>query len=298
MNVPERIKEISEKLIILAATRLPDGVLLSLQEAAQKESNQTAKEQLVTILKNAEISSECGVSICQDPGVPVIDVTLGSDFPLKVDFQAIFQEVLAKVTASLPLRQNVVHPLSKQNSGSNTGWDIPYIFYDYSYGKDYLEMTVNFRGGGAAFRSGVVTVSPTMSRVKAVKKIVFDMVTMAGGIPCPPTTIGVGLGANPHVALKLAFDGLKRLPVGSHHPDPDMAELEDALTQTLNKSGIGPMGLGGDTTVMAVHVNYCGSHIASTPVAVAFSCWPNRFATVRLYKDGGVQWLTHKGVNQ
>lgn len=295
MSLEATIAKVAEKLLVQAATRLPDEVERAIRTARAKETNQTAKAQLETIERNLEISGSKLISICQDPGVPAFEVIFGSAFPVDVDLESILGGVVEKVTARLPLRQNIVHPLSKKNNGTNTGWGIPYIYYGYCYGRKCLEITALLRGGGSAFRSGVVTLAPTMPRLEGVKKVVFDFVSMAGGIPCPPTTIGVGIGGNPDMALSLAFKALKRLPPGRPHPDPDMADLEKDLFSALNKTGIGTMGLGGDQTVIAVHVENCGSHTASIPVGVAFSCWPNRFATARLYGSGEVEWITHRG---
>lgn len=297
MDKTKEIKNLARSLIGMAATQLPDEVVLSLHNAYERESQPTAKQQLSTILDNVRICSEKRVSICQDPGIPCVNVTVGSEYGLDVDLKSIFTEATAEMTAELPLRQNITHPLTKANTGNNTGYGIPYMFYDYLHGADYLELTVSFRGGGAAFRSGVYATSPTLDRVETIKKIVFDLVSMAGGIPCPPTTIGVGIGGNPHMALEMAFSALFRLPPASPHPDPQFAELERTLQDTLNQSGIGTMGLGGDVTVLGVHIKECGAHIAGMPIAVAFSCWPNRFATARLYKDGRIEWLTHKEVH-
>ncbi|MEW6424317.1 MAG: fumarate hydratase [Bacillota bacterium] len=297
MSLEIAIREIAEKLLVQAATQLPVEVEEVIHLAEEKENDHTAKAQLQTIVRNLDIAKQKKLSICQDPGIPAFEVNIGSEFPLNVDFDSIFTAAVQKVARELPLRQNVVHPLTKDNPGTNTGWGVPYIYYGYCYGRDYLEITALLRGGGSAFRSGVVTLAPTMPRAEGVKKVVFDFVTMAGGIPCPPTTIGVGVGGNPDMALNLAFKALKRLPPGRFHPDPAMAELEKDLFNALNKTGIGTMGLGGDTTVLAVHMECCGSHTASIPVAVAFSCWPNRFATARFYKSGKIEWITHRGEN-
>lgn len=297
LSLDVTIAEMAEKLLVLAATRLPDEVEESIRLAGARETNQTARAQLQTIGRNLDVSREKSLSICQDPGIPAFEVDFGSAFPVDADFSSILAGVVERVTGQLPLRQNIVHPLSKKNPGTNTGWGIPYIYYDYHYGRDYLEITALLRGGGSAFRSGVVTLAPTMPRLEGVKKVVFDFVSMAGGIPCPPTTIGVGVGGNPDMALSLAFKALRRLPPGRPHPDSDMSGLEKSLCAALNGTGIGTMGLGGDITVLAVHLERCGSHTASIPVGVAFSCWPNRFATARLYRDGKIEWVTHRGDN-
>jgi len=290
--------KLAERVLTVAAVDLPPAHVKALKQADARETVPAAKAQLKTILKNIEVArKKCG-SICQDPGIPIFDIAIGSKFPLHFNVKSALAGVTASVTKKVPLRQNICHPLTKINSTNNTGKDIPYVFYDYLPGKDYVEITGQLKGGGSAFRSMVFTLAPTAPRLEAIKKLVLDHVALAGGIPCPPTVIGVGLGGTPDIAMKMAFDALKRHPVGAPNPEADMAEIESVLFEALNDTGIGTMGLGGDTTVLGVHVDYCGSHIASHPVAIAFSCWPNRFAKARLYADGRVQWITHKEAKQ
>jgi tartrate/fumarate subfamily iron-sulfur-dependent hydro-lyase alpha chain len=282
-------------LLLKAATDLPEGVAAALEQAQAREPVETAKAQLDTILKNIDVSRTRGSSICQDPGIISFDVTVGSRFPLDFDLAEILRTATAEATRSIPLRQNIVHPLTKKNTTTNTGYGLPIVNYEFAYGKDFLEICAQLRGGGSAFRSAVYSLAPTAPRVEGIKKLVFDHVTMAGGIPCPPTVVGVGLGGNPDNALNLAFRALRRLPVGSPHPEPDMAELEHQILKAINATGIGTMGLGGATTALGVHIEYCGSHIATHPVAIAFSCWANRFATARIDSAGKVEWITRHG---
>jgi len=292
-NVQESFGKLAERLMTLAATDLPAPVEKAIRDAYERETVTAAKEQLSTILKNIELSRKTCSSICQDPGIPVFNLSIGSRFPLEFDIRAVLTDAMAKVTAGVPLRQNICHPLTKKNTRNNTGRSIPWVYYDYLPGADYIELTALLKGGGSGFRSMVFSLAPTAPRVESIRKIILDHVAMAGGIPCPPTVVGVGLGGTPDIALKIAFDQLTRTPVGSHNPDPDMAELERQLTESINKTGIGTMGLGGDTTALAVHLDYCFSHMATHPVAIAFSCWPNRFSKARMYADGRVEWLTH-----
>jgi tartrate/fumarate subfamily iron-sulfur-dependent hydro-lyase alpha chain len=282
-------------LLLKAATDLPEGVAAALEQAQAREPVETAKAQLDTILKNIDVSRTRGSSICQDPGIISFDVTVGSRFPLDFDLAEILRAATAEATRSIPLRQNIVHPLTKKNTTTNTGYGLPIVNYELAYGKDFLEICAQLRGGGSAFRSAVYSLAPTAPRVEGIKKLVFDHVTMAGGIPCPPTVVGVGLGGNPDNALNLAFKALRRLPVSSPHPEPDMAELERQILKAINSTGIGTMGLGGATTALGVHIEYCGSHIATHPVAIAFSCWANRFATARIDFAGKVEWITRHG---
>ncbi len=291
----QAVRELADQLLLKAATDLPEEVATALRRAEEREPVETAKAQLNTILKNVDVSRARRSSICQDPGIISFDVTVGSKFPLDFDLTEILRDATENATRSIPLRQNIVHPLTKKNTTTNTGYDLPIVNYNLLFGKDFLEICAQLRGGGSAFRSAVYSLAPTAPRVEGIKKLVFDHVTMAGGIPCPPTVIGVGLGGNPDNAMNLAFKALRRLPVGSPHPDSDMAELESQILKAINSTGIGTMGLGGATTALGVHIEYCGSHIATHPVAIAFSCWANRFATARIDSTGKVEWITRHG---
>jgi tartrate/fumarate subfamily iron-sulfur-dependent hydro-lyase alpha chain len=287
------ISKLAEKMMEATACELNPEISTAIKSAADRETIFAGKAQLKTILKNIAISKkECG-SICQDTGVPLFEIKIGSEFPLDFDIKSLLTKAVSKASISVPLRQNIVDPLTHENSKNNIGHGIPYFYFDYLYGADYIEITSMLRGGGAAFRSSVFSLAPTAPRVAGIKKIVFDFVVMLGGIPCPPIVIGVGLGGTPDIALKIAFDALNRRPFGSHNSRKEMAEIEIALHESINKTGIGTLGLGGDTTSLAVHLDYVDSHVATFPVAVALSCWASRNATTRVYKSGCIEWLTH-----
>ena len=281
----QTVRRVADQLLRKAATDLPQEVADALQQAQLREPVETAKAQLNTILENIDVSRNRSSSICQDPGIISFDVTVGSQFPLDFDLAEVLRTATENATRSIPLRQNIVHPLTKKNTTTNTGHGLPIINYNFLFGKDFLEICAQLRGGGSAFRSAVYTLAPTAPRVEGIKKLVFDHVTMAGGIPCPPTVIGVGIGANPDNALNLAFKALRRLPVGSPHSDSDMAELENQILKAINATGIGTMGLGGDTTVLDAHVETAGTHTACLPIAISFGCWANRVSEAQ-FKDG------------
>ncbi len=298
LDMQRAVRELADELLMKAATDLPEGMVEALKRAEERERSTGAKAHLLTILENVNVSREQHSSICQDPGMISFDVTVGSKFPFDFDLKKLLTDATANATRSIPLRQNLIHPLTMKNTTTNTGYGLPIINYDYLFGEDFLEIAAQLRGGGSAFRSMVYSLAPTAPRPEGIKKIVLDQVTMAGGIPCPPTVIGVGIGANPDNAMRLAFKALRRLPVCSPNPEPDMAKLERQLFEAINSTGIGPMGLGGDTTTLGVHLDYFGGHIASLTVAVAFSCHANRFATARIDSVGKVQWITRHGGTQ
>lgn len=297
VDLEQIFEQVATRLMTLAGTDLPAPQEKALRDARERETVTAAQAQLDTMLKNVELARTKCSSICQDPGIPVFNLDIGSNMPLHFDVRGALARATAKVTADVPLRQNICHPLTKINTTTNTGNGIPFIWYDYLPGADYVDVTAQLKGGDAAFRSMVFSLAPTAPRVEGIKKIILDHVAMAGGIPCPPTVVGVGLGGTPDIAMKLAFDALRRYPVASPHPNADMAAIERELYDSLNSTGIGAMGMGGDTTVLGVHVEFVDSHIATHPVAIAFSCWPNRVSKARIYADGRVDWLTHKEEN-
>jgi len=129
--------------------------------------------------------------------------------------------------------------------------------------------------------------------LSGLKKFVVESVVKAGGMPCPPTIIGVGVGGGANIAMELAEIALLR-PLDKRHPNSTVAQLEQELLEVVNRTGIGPMGLGGDCTALALKIEYAHRHPASYPVAIAFQCWAARKATARIYTDGSVECLTHK----
>jgi fumarate hydratase subunit alpha len=163
---------------------------------------------------------------------------------------------------------------------------MPYIYYTCE-ASDHIELTAMPKGAGSENMSALAMLNPS-GGPQSIKKFVLDTVVRAGGKPCPPVIVGVGIGGTADECAALAKKALLRR-VGSRNPDPAAARLEIELMYAVNRSGIGPMGLGGDTTALAVHVEYAYCHTASLPVAVSFQCYAARRATARIYKDGSVE---------
>jgi fumarate hydratase subunit alpha len=157
---------------------------------------------------------------------------------------------------------------------------------------DSLELTVMIKGGGSENVCVAEMLNPSEG-IKRLKKFVIDAVIKAGAQPCPPTILGVAVGGGADVAMKLAKKALLR-PLDEANSDRRLAEIEREILEAANMTGIGPMGLGGKTTVLGVHVDYAHRHPASFPVAVAFNCWAARRASARINADGTVEYLTHK----
>ena len=258
-----------------AETILPEDVVNSLKAAKQNESSSVAKAQLEAILKNIEIAGKSGIPMCQDTGILIFFVEIGREVRLDFDLEDAIIEGVRKATESIPLRPNAVHPLTRNNKGDNVGDGIPDIKYDFVEG-DRLKITVAPKGAGSENMSALKMFNPT--ETEEIKRFVLETVLNAGGKPCPPVVVGVGIGGS--------FDKAARLAKSALLEDMDkMDQFEKDILRDINSLGIGPMGLGGDTTALAVHVKKAFCHTASLPVAVNIQCWANRHASAILGGD-------------
>ncbi|MBO8183571.1 MAG: fumarate hydratase [Archaeoglobus sp.] len=287
------IEEVATKLFREAATTLPEDVIKKLEEARRKEINPIARAHLESMIKSTEIAKMKSIPLCQDTGIPYFFIKKGLGIKIEGNLEMAISNAVIKVTKELPLRENVIHPLTKVNSGTNTGWGIPHIHYEVEHSSDFIEIIAVPRGFGSEAKSSLVWITTSQDIPEAITRCVLDQVVAAGGDPCPPTIIGVGVGGFADTALTLAKKALFRDPIGSHNPDPLVMELEDRIFKAVNSTGIGPMGTGGETTTLAVHVEISGSHTAVVPVGITFQCWAARYSKAIIYRNGEVRYLTH-----
>ena len=253
-----------------AVNRLPPDVLRVIEQAAAAETNPVARGEFANILQNIAMAEKLGVPMCQDTGVPVIYLTIPPDVPLTQELYAAVAEGVRKATKEVPLRPNVVDPLTRHNTSDNTGAGMPAIHVKPG---EKFTVTVFPKGAGAENMSRIGMLLP--SQVKQIEKFVVETVYLAGSRPCPPIVIGVGIGGTFDGAAAMAKEALLQ-------PLDQMTEYERGILAAVNRLGIGPMGLGGDTTALAVKVKTAGCHTASLPVAVNIQCWANRHATVEV----------------
>ncbi|WP_321507155.1 fumarate hydratase [uncultured Methanoregula sp.] len=253
-----------------AVIRLPLDVLNVIGDAARAETNPVARGEFANILKNIRTAGELGVPMCQDTGVPVIYLTLTTDVPLTQDLYDAVAEGVRRATREVPLRPNVVDPLTRHNTNDNTGAGMPAIHVKPG---PKFTVTVLPKGAGAENMSRIAMLLP--SQKDQIEKFVVETVYLAGSKPCPPIIIGVGIGSTFDGAAALAKEALLE-------PVDTMTDQEQHLLEAVNQLGIGPMGLGGDFTALAVRVKTAGCHTASLPVAVNIQCWANRHATMEV----------------
>lgn len=289
MVKPETLSNVALNLIKTAATVLPQDVKQALRKAHEQETNLTGKTQLEAILRNIELAEKQKAPLCQDTGTIAFFVKAGSRVKDLDKFEATLGEAVRDATKQIPLRPNAVDPFTQENSGNNLGRCAPLVYWEIVPGNE-VEIAVMLKGGGSENVSVLGMLNPGEG-VKGLKRFVVDAVVRAGAQPCPPTVLGVAVGGGADVAVTLAKKALLRR-LNEQNSDPGLAELELELLDAANSTGIGPMGLGGDVTVLGVHVDYAFRHPASFPVAVVFSCWCDRRASARITSEGRVSYLS------
>ncbi|KUL04561.1 MAG: Fumarase alpha subunit [Methanoculleus marisnigri] len=264
------LADATERALAEAEIRLPPDVLAVLRRAAAAERDEIARQELGHILENIALAGERQVPICQDTGVPVIYLTLPPDIGLSPDLFSGVREGVRRATATIPLRPNVVDPLTRENTNDNTGVGMPAVHVTPG---DRLTVTVLPKGAGSENVSRIGMLLP--SQAAQIPRFVAETMLLAGGKPCPPVILGVGIGGTFDMAAALAKEALL-LPVDT------MDDYEQEICDAVNALGIGPMGLGGDTTALSVKVKRADCHTASLPVAVNVQCWACRRATVEV----------------
>lgn len=272
------IRDTVARLCIEANCNLGEDVVRAFRAALLTEESPTGREILKQCLENQEIARNEQMPICQDTGWAVIWVEIGSEVKITGgELEAAVQQGVAKGYTEGYLRKSIVRdPLRRENTKDNT----PAIIYTRILPGDRLRITVQPKGGGAENMSEVRMLSAA-DGVEGIKRFVVDRVARSGANPCPPVIVGVGLGGTFEYACLLAKHALLR-EIGSVHPDPFYAEMERELLERINRLGIGPQGLGGRTTALAVFIEAFPCHIATMPCAVNINCHASRHKTAEL----------------
>lgn len=284
------LKAAIKEVWIRSLTEIPPDILSGLRAARDRESNPRGREYLDILIKNAIMAGENHTVICQDTGVPTFFIKTSLGFPYDGDLREVFDEALRELTlGEFPMRPMVVHPVTRADRCDNTAANVPLLHVELEHGTDYMEIKAMPKGAGTGIWGTLHFFAPSVG-VAGIKKFVVDSVLRAGSNPCPPLIVGVGLGGPLEEVARLATVASAR-PIDQRHPEPEIAALEQELCDALNMSQIGPMGMGGDTTALAVNIEYSGTHKPWLPVAVNINCWPGRKATCRVYRDGHVEQL-------
>ena len=268
------VKLMTEKvrdLCIQANTDLGEDVLQAFDRAMKTEESPLGIEILKELKENARIGKEESVPICQDTGFAVVFLELGQDVHLVGgNLKEAIEEGVRQGYRDGYLRKSICHPFTRANTGDNT----PAIIHTEVVPGDKIRLIVAPKGGGSENMSRVVMLTPS-DGVEGIKRYVVQRVKESGSNPCPPTIVGVGIGGTFERTALLAKKSLLR-PLGSRNPDPELDRLESEILTEINRLGIGPQGLGGRTTSLAVHIMLMPCHIASFPLAVNIQCHAQR----------------------
>jgi len=279
------IQEVTEDLYSAALRKVPEDTLRALEKARDREDHESARATLDLMLKSARIASEKDKFLCSDSGVPTYLVEIGGRARWQGDIKAAITRGFAHLVETIdpPLLKHVNNPLT--NERGFAGKDMPSVSVDLLGDADYIDITCVPKALGSGRWASITTlISPSLEQIEAC---VMEAILEAGSQHCPPVVVGVGIGGNFDLTAKLANRATYR-EVGSINPEPMLAAMEERLAEAANATGFGPMGVGGSTTVLAVHVDYAFGH-GYTPVAVCFNCWINRRAKARLHSDGRVE---------
>jgi fumarate hydratase subunit alpha len=269
------VKEISEavrELSMKSNMVLGDAELDYIKKMLDVEESPTGKEILSMLLENARIAREEEIAICQDTGFTVVFIDLGQDVHLVGgDLNEAVADGVRKGYQEGYLRKSILgDPIRRVNTGDNT----PPVIHLNMVPGEKVKIVVAPKGGGSENMSAIRMLKPS-DGIEGVKNFVVDTVVSAGGNPCPPVVVGVGIGGTFEKCAFLAKKSLLR-PLGERHPDPFYAEIEEELLKRINDSGVGPQGLGGRVTALDVHVETYPCHIASLPAAVNLNCHATR----------------------
>ena len=267
----------TKSLLIKMNYELDQSFVSLIQKAKAREDRDLAKSILEDILDNHDLSKKGDFPMCQDTGMVVVFAKLGESCRVEGSLYEAIQQGVREAYDTGYLRKSVVlHPFNRQNSKDNT----PAILHTELVPGDQLTLKIAAKGAGSENMSALKMLTPTEG-LEGVKQFVVDTVLAAGGRACPPIILGIGIGGNLEKCAIMAKEALFR-PLDDHAEDDTIHHLEKTLYETVNALNVGPMGVGGKTTCLAVKINYHPMHIASLPVAVNIQCHANRHLEVTL----------------
>jgi len=283
----EMIKQVTAQLYERSLKQIPDDTRQALVQASSRETNETGRRTLQIMIESADAARSQQSLVCSDSGVPVYFMQIGTQAQFDGNVKQAIEEGFAELVATInpPLLPHVTNPLTLERGYQGKG--MPITTFDLVDGADYIDITCSPKALGSGRWAALEIFS--FPDLPTIENFVMETVVKAGSQPCPPVVIGVGIGGSFDYAAKMAKEATLR-QIGTINPEPILVDMEARLLERINKTGFGPMGTGGDSTSMAVHINYCAGH-GFTPVAVCFNCWINRRTRARCYNDGRIQML-------
>ena len=284
---PAQVEEVARELYIRALKILPPDIKEGFRRLAANETDATAQKILGTMITNISVAEKTENLLCQDTGIPIYNVTIGRGVDIAgIELKRAIRRGCERATREHPLRSSVVHPITRKNEHTSCGAGVPAIHIDFA-DDERLVIEMIPKGSGSENNSWLKMAIPAEG-VNAIKTFVVDCVLEAGGKTCPPTIVGVGIGGTSDLCVSLAKRAATR-PLGTACADPEGAALEKLLGEAVNTLGVGPQGLGGDSTAFAVHVEIAATHITMNPVAVNMQCHSARRASAS-FTPAGVEY--------
>ncbi|WEX10931.1 fumarate hydratase [Chelativorans sp. AA-79] len=281
------IRQAAHDLYGWSLKKVPDDTQKALAEAEKNETGEASRKTLQFMQAAARAAETQDRHACSDAGFPTYFVKIGTKLTLDGDIRRAFVDGFADLveTVEPPILKFITHPLTLERSYE--GKDMPILSFDVIDGADYMEITCSPKALGSGRWADLKVFS--YPKIAEIEAYFMDCVLKAGSQHCPPVIIGMGIGGSFDHAAKMAKLATLR-KIGTKHSDPMIAAMEERLLAAVNKTGFGPMGTGGDTTALAVHVDYAHGH-GFVPVAVCFNCWINRRTALRIDNDGKVTRL-------
>jgi len=281
----KQVEEACKELYIRALKLLPSDIKQGFERLDRSETDATGKAILGTMIRNIRVAEDTNNLLCQDTGIPIYNVAIGAG--VELDGYQLKQAIIRgceRATREHPFRSSVVHPTTRKNEHTSCGRAVPVINIDFVPDAQTLWIEMIPKGSGSENNSWLKMAVPA-DGIDAIKTFVIDCVLDAGGKTCPPTIVGVGVGGTADLCVHLSKVAATR-PLGTHCEDPEGAKLEAELSGAVNQLGVGPQGLGGDSTSFAVHVETAATHITMNPVAVNMQCHSARRARATFTPQG------------
>jgi len=280
----ELVKTVTAQLYEQSLKKIPEDTKVALREAELVETKAGARNTLHIMLDSAEKAEKNSRFVCSDAGIPVYSIKIGTQVQFEGNIRQAIVDGFDQLTQTIqpPLLAHVTNPLTHQRGFK--GKDMPIVSFDLIDGADYMEITCSPKAlGSGRWAALEIFTFPSLAEIEGY---VMEVVLKAGSQPCPPVVVGVGIGGTFDYAARIAKEATLRR-IGEKNPEPILAAMEERLKKAINSTGFGPMGTGGDSTAMAVHINYAAGH-GFVPVAVCFNCWINRRTRAKIFNSGEV----------
>ncbi len=291
------IEDTARELMSRAAIDIPRDYRDGVRRARDREQNRLARFVLDEMDHNWDIATEERRPMCADTGLPRYYVRVGNDAEIEGGFVALEQALrraTADATAAIPLRPNRVHPLTRVDHNNNIGIHAPEVSYAFEPSRDFIDVTTVHKGG--LFGTDYRMLFPA-DGIPGIKRFFVDCLVQFGkrGLACQPAIVGIGIGGSKDTCMRLGKEAACLRVVGSRNPDPEIAQLEQELTDLGNYIGIGAMGFAGTSMVVATHIEVAFSHTGGMPIAMHEFCLSSRRASARIHPDGRVEFRDDPG---